>query len=120
MGWKIDRHLIVVEFVSWLPGEIRLRSKQPIDANQKQTYGCKLWAPWPVDDRTDEYLPEKMKPEEQGTQWAADEVFRRKPEGMEVLAVIGYKLTGILESSILNQPAEAIETPAGASGILDP
>lgn len=105
--FKIEQMLCEVKFVTWVPSEVRMQARKQgrdIDVNAKTGFGCKLWVPWPVDDRTGEFNPdpERIKPSEHGMLWADAEVKRLKPEGMDVLAVTEVKPLGIFASSILN------------------
>lgn len=103
MSVKLDRALFEVQFVTWLPADERMAAQGQLGTNQKVPMGARIWAPVPVDanGRVDVSL---MPYDEQGGPWAMREIARRKPDGREVLAVMGFKDFGIMESSIVNQP----------------
>src|SRR5688572_12068628 len=101
VSMKIDRQLVQVNFVSWVPWEARQARQGQLDAHAKEEVIVQLWAPFPVDDngRPD---PSLMKPEEQGMLWAQNEVIRTKPDGREVLAIVGVAMLGVRESRIMS------------------
>jgi hypothetical protein len=98
--------LMQVEFVTWLPAEQRLSAQGGnIAPDAKIEMGVMIWAPWPVDDYN-RYAPDKMPAGEQGMLWAQNEVIRMRPDGREVLSIIGVKMMGVVEGLIVNQPRD--------------
>lgn len=104
---KKDRLLIVVKFVTWAPA-----SERTLGTGEKVAMMSRIWAPVVVDD-DGRLMPDKLLPLEQGGPWAVREVVRVQPDGREVLAVLGWEETGILESSVVNQPSAGAANDLG-------
>lgn len=100
---KIDRQLIQVNFVTWLPAAQRLARGQQFDPSAKIDMFIRLWSPIPIDDN-ERVTVDKLKPEEQGILWAIQECIRMHPDGNEVLAILGCQVLDVRESQIVNQP----------------
>ena len=111
---NIRRVLVEVEYITWMPAEERLAARGQLDASAKISVKVRLWAPMPFNDRG-EGDPSLMPIMEQGQMWAQNEVIKMRPNGHEVLAIVGCGALGVIEDTILNQPKQSEDETAALS-----
>lgn len=100
-----DRVLVTVSFMTWVPASAR-----DVAPTEKMPYAVRLWAPVMKDEQAKKIVVDKLPVDQQGLLWAQNEVIRLRPDGHEVLAIVGIETDNILESTIINQP-KAVDDP---------